>query len=46
VPADEWHDKHCYRALREAQALEWDDDDGLVSSRYYHPRVNQRSHAA
>ncbi|MFW5828048.1 MAG: hypothetical protein ACOCU4_08145 [Alkalispirochaeta sp.] len=46
VPADEWHEKHRYRALREAQALEWDDEDGLVSSRYYHPRVTQRNHAA
>ncbi len=46
VPADEWHDKHRYRALREAQALEWDNEDGLVSSRYYHPRVKKRSEAS
>ena len=46
VPADEWHEKHRYRALREAQALEWDDLDGLIATRRYHPRVTQRNHAA
>jgi hypothetical protein len=46
VPADEWHDKHRYRALREGQALEWDDESGLVMSRYYHPRVSSRIQAA
>ena len=39
VPADEWHEKHRYRALREALAFEWDDKLGLHSFRAYHPRA-------
>jgi hypothetical protein len=37
VPADEWHDKHRYRALREAVSMEWDFEYGLQSQRFYHP---------
>lgn len=46
VPADEWHDKHRYRALREAQCIEWDDERGLDSFRAYHPRVSDRRQVA
>lgn len=42
VPADEWHEKHRYRALREAVAMEWDYEYGLQSQRFYHPGRYER----